>query len=110
MNRWISEQPTVHAVEMTPELARDLLALNNPKRHVCHQPCQLVSLYAAQMHSGDWSPTFDTIKVNVSGGLMDGQHRLWATVLAGHSWPALVVTGVPDHAAYAMDPPGKVAA
>ena len=48
------------------------------------------------MRRGEWLPTYDTLKVNCSGGLMDGQHRLQAVIRSGWTGPMLVVTGVPD--------------
>jgi hypothetical protein len=94
---------------LEPKVARELLALNDPRRTAACN-LDLIDCYAQQMRSGEWRFTGDTIKVNKSGGLMDGQHRLQAVIRSGWSGMQLVVTGIADSAAWAMDPPGKQAA
>ena len=106
MNRWQSDYPSCQWVMLDPAVARELLALNDPRRTAAMN-LELVDCYAEQMRAGEWHLTGDTLKVNRSGGLMDGQHRLMAVIRSGWSGTQLVVTGLPDHAAYAMDPPGK---
>jgi hypothetical protein len=100
-------EPRAHLVTMTPELARELLERNASER-TSRSDQELVECYAEQMRRGEWLPTYDTLKVNASGGLMDGQHRLQAVIRSGWTGPMLVVTGVPDGAAWAMDPAGQL--
>lgn len=99
----------LHTVHLTPDLAQQLFALNSPERSA-HMDLQLVDCYAQQMRSGEWRFTADSIKINASGALMDGQHRLLACIRSGWSGPQVIAIGVPDDAAYAMDLPGKAPA
>jgi hypothetical protein len=89
---------------LDPDLARSLLCKNHWTRAV-GMSNRRVRHYSALLASGEWLPTYDTIKVNASGALMDGQHRCMAVLWSGVSFPIVLVEGVPDEAAWAMDPP-----
>jgi hypothetical protein len=65
---------------MTPELAAKLLASNYEGQRKLGQ--SFVASLAADMRAGAFLDTGDTIKVDVEGKLIDGQHRLAAVVAA----------------------------
>lgn len=50
--------------------------------------------YADEMRAGKWMITGETIKVDRSGALIDGQHRLNAIIESGVTLPVLVVRGL----------------
>lgn len=55
---------------------------------------RVVAGYADEMRSGKWLITGETIKVDRSGALIDGQHRLNAIIESGVTLPVLVVRGL----------------
>jgi hypothetical protein len=56
-----------------------------------------VDALARDMRAGRWRMTGDSIKFSQDGTLLDGQHRLWAVVVADCTVPLLVVRGLhPD--------------
>lgn len=70
----------IEKVTITPAMARKLtadLALNQRKLRETK-----VAQYARDMRAGDWPLTGDTIKIDVNGKLIDGQHRVAAIALA----------------------------
>lgn len=71
----------IPVVEITPELARQLLSNNKINRKI--KPT-IVERYAEQMEAGEWKFTGDTIKVDGEGMLLDGQHRLLAIIKCNH--------------------------
>jgi hypothetical protein len=83
----------VESVEITPEMAERLLEANTLNRHVAGY---VVDKYARDMSAGDWRLNGQTIKIGKSGRLLDGQHRLYAAVKSGESFPAIIVRGLED--------------
>jgi len=75
---------------ITPEVAEKMLKFNTHNRNVKKS----VSVYADLMKKGHWGENGESIVFSSDGILRDGQHRLLATIKAGHSWRAVVVTGV----------------
>lgn len=70
----------IEKVTVTPEFARKLTAsLADNQRKLRDAK---VSQYARDMAAGDWPLTGDTIKIDTSGNLIDGQHRAAAVALA----------------------------
>lgn len=87
--------------EVTPELAAKWLS-NNPANRSLRK--QAVASLARAMSAGEFNgANGETIKLNRSGALVDGQHRLAAIVKSGTVQGLLVVRGVPDGAADTMD-------
>lgn len=78
-------------VDLTPEMASDLLA-KNPKNRpvVAHR----VDVLAADILSGNWVFNGEPIIVSKDGLLNDGQHRCAAVVQAGKPILTMLVTGV----------------
>jgi len=81
---------------ITPEKAEQLLK-HNPVGANRKANLGTVLYYAAQMKRGDWPKTGQPLIFKENGDLADGQHRLWASYLAGVTFITFVVTNVPDH-------------
>lgn len=80
---------------ITPERAKQLLALVNPQRQRKVKP-NTVQQYAAAMRAGNWIESLDRIGISENGELVNGQHRLHAIILSGCTVTMDVATGVPD--------------
>jgi hypothetical protein len=102
---WTLPTPDARVIHLTPDLARELFARNHPTR-TARINRELVAYYARLMREGQWTDTGTPIRLNQSGNLIDGQHRLVAASIAGWSGRMLLCAGIPDHAAWHMDPPG----
>jgi hypothetical protein len=87
-------------VKVTPELATLWLEKNENNRRV--RP-SVVPGYARDMAAGRWDVNGETIKFDVNGVLLDGQHRLMAVLMAGVPVEMLVVTGLPPEARETVD-------
>jgi len=86
---------------ITPELANEFLLSNKGNRKI--RP-YYVTYLAKQMKSGLWQEqTGDTIKINRSGDLIDGQHRLLALIKAGMSIKFLIAYEVDNMAFDVID-------
>ena len=86
-----SAKPFTNAflVNVTPELARQWLLLNNFNRPP--RP-DLVMDYVRQIRDGRWCRTHQGIAFTGNGTLLDGQHRLFAVVETGVTVPMLIFT------------------
>lgn len=76
-------------INITPEMALDMLSKNSANRRVRQSRVQF---YAEQMKKGNWHLTGQTITFDKNGQLLDGQHRLYAIVESEVTLPFLVVT------------------
>lgn len=76
---------------VTPEIAGRWLAKNEENRRVTQS---VVDRYARDMKSGQWHVTGDPIQFGKSGRLLNGQHRLWACILADSAFETSVVRGI----------------
>jgi hypothetical protein len=56
---------------------------------------QTVLYYALQMKAEDWVKTGQSILIDTAGKPLDGQHRAWASLLSGVSFPTYVIASVP---------------
>jgi hypothetical protein len=83
--------PEVEIVQVTPALAAEWLALNTHNRHPRRN---VVNAYAADMSDGHWQFNGDAIRFDDDGKLIDGQHRLAASIEADVTLPMLVVRGL----------------
>lgn len=78
--------------EITPEKAAEYLGVNFQNRNI--RP-KIVSLYAKDMHNGEWRASVATpICFSESGDLIDGQHRLAAIIDSGKTIQMVVVRGL----------------
>ena len=82
--------------DVTPERAEQWLRRNPPgaNRKVSFGT---VKYYARQMKAGAWPKTGQPVIFDENGVLKDAQHRLWACLMSGATFPTYVVTDVPDH-------------
>lgn len=91
---------SVELVEMTPELAFELLERNENNRRVKKRA---IAEYVHALKSGDWQFNGDPVRVAADGQLLDGQHRLMALVEAGFTVPMVLVEGVTPETQMTMD-------
>lgn len=73
---------------VTPDLAKKLLEGNKVNRPIS---ARTIRNYADMMAEGKWKLNGETIKVTPSGNLLDGQHRLLASLLNDVSFDAYYV-------------------
>lgn len=78
------------------------------KRNIANRPlwATTVNQYAKAMADGAWKLNGDCIRFNGNGDLIDGQHRLTASVKSGESFETYVVRGL-DHEAFDTIDQGK---
>lgn len=80
---------------VTPKMAEKFLERNDP-RQIARYRISTARHYARDMETGNWDG-ISTIIISSDGMILDGQHRLRALILAGHTAKFVVVTGVnPD--------------
>jgi hypothetical protein len=91
-------QPFPHQdgwIEFTPEMALNFLqytVLGGGNRKTS---LNTVLYYADQMRAQDWQRTGQPMIVDQSGQGQDGQHRAWASLLTGVTFPTYIVASVP---------------
>lgn len=64
---------------------------------------QHVKRIAGQIIDGKWKFNGDTIKISSDGGVLDGQHRLWAVVESKISIETIIVRGIARDAFATID-------
>lgn len=84
-------------VTLTPEMAAALLEANQSNRPIRDHH---VTRIADQIAKGKWRFNGDTIKIAVTGDVLDGQHRLWAVIEAKRPVETILVRGI-EKAAFA---------
>ena len=85
---------------ITPEIARGYLEQNCGNRKVSKY---MVNMYSEAMKRGEWMLNGESIKFDVDGNLIDGQHRLYALIEANISLELLVVRGLQKSAFKTLD-------
>jgi len=80
-------------VFMTPEKAKELLAINVRNRTINQQ---LVNRIAGDISRGKWQVNGETIKVSSTNKLLDGQHRLSAIIKSGMPCYMWLVDGLDE--------------
>jgi len=91
---------TTRIINLTPELAADLLAntgINRPLKKKC------IATHAKEIRSGRWVLNGESIKTDINGKLIDGQHRCAAVVLTKISIPILLSENCPLDAFQTLD-------
>lgn len=83
---------SAEVILVTPEMAERWLN-NNPDNRREHAPT--VARIRKSILSGEWRLNGETIKIQVNGSILDGQHRLRAILESGIAVQSLVVTGLP---------------
>ena len=91
---------TLETVLLTPKMATELLEHNTLNRPLT-QPH--VDRIARQIENGKWQFNGDTIKISDDGMVLDGQHRLWAVILADKAVETILVTGIAREAFATID-------
>lgn len=97
---YISDSIKTEVVTVTPERAQQLLEQNKNNRRVSAKNLEKVE---AIMSRGEWRLNGEAIKVSTSGRVLDGQHRLLASVNTGTTFQTLIVYGLPDETQETMD-------
>jgi hypothetical protein len=91
----------VYLLEITPEVAAELLALNTKgQRTISHDA---VERYATDMVTMDWLFNGAAILISNTNELLDGQHRLSAIIESGESQVVLIVRGIDPKAMTTID-------
>lgn len=85
---------------ITPEMAADWLNHNTHNRTLRNRDVE--NLKDAILR-GEWKYNGDAIRFDVHGTLIDGQHRLWAIVLAETAVESLVIEGLPSDTQFTID-------
>lgn len=98
----LSTTPRVQvAVEtVTPQIAEGLLVRNKINRNI--RP-SAVAAYARDMAAAGWDINGSSIVIDANGNIVDGQHRLIASVEYEVSFKTLVVRGVQPEAQITID-------
>ena len=87
-------------VMLTPEQATTLLEHNQTNRPIKDQHVKRI---AGQIVSGKWRFNGDTIKISEDGGILDGQHRLWAIIEAKIAVETIIIRGIARDAFATID-------
>lgn len=99
INRLKEETPhsdlpiTSGVMTVTPALAEDWLRRNRINRKIVGTN---IERFRRQIEEGRWCINGETISFSSLGNLMNGQHRLYACVLAGRPIDAIVVFGLDE--------------
>ena len=96
----MAAKQTAKVMRVTPTMAAKWLENNK-----CNRPIRETHVRFLQgiMEAGEWDLNGHTIKRNSDGGLVDGQHRLWACVNSGKSFETWVISHVPKKFYKSMD-------
>lgn len=92
--------PTARVVDLTPELASELLDRNTKNRRVSNRNYATI---ARAMRNGEWELNGEAIKIDTEGRVLDGQHRLHAVVEAGTTIRTFLIEGLPASTQETMD-------
>lgn len=93
-----------YVITITPEMAAEILAEEYPNRH---KSIGTIDAYARRMAENKWKLNGEAVKFDKDGNLIDGQHRLEASVKSGMPFETLVVLGLPGDAQDTMDDPRR---
>jgi hypothetical protein len=91
---------TTQIVELTPALARVLLA-RNPDNRKLSEPT--IAKYARDIANGSWSFNGEPIIIAKDGKMNDGQHRCEAVIAAGASIIVVMVVGTDRQTRFTVD-------
>lgn len=94
-------EPSLGLEWVTPELAQHWLdTFNTENRNIKYEA---VDRHLREIESGNWNWNGDTIRFDVRGILIDGQHRLLAIVRAGRAMRIGIARGIPTIARASID-------
>lgn len=83
----------VRLLQLTPTQANELLEKNDGNRRISQS---VVDKYARDIREGNWRMNGQTIKIGVTGRLLDGQHRCAAVLKAERPIQTLIVENLQD--------------
>lgn len=86
---------------ISPKQAKEILEKHNGGNRSIRD--RRIQSYAEQMKSGKWQLTGEPIIYSRSGRLLNGQHRLHASIKAGVSFTTVVVRGVEEETFTVID-------
>lgn len=101
---FISDSIKTEIVTVTPRLAKKLLEMNTRNRKISPGNLAKVTL---QMQRDEWKLNGEAIKIAKDGRILDGQHRLMASINTDTTFETLIVYGLDDDTQVTMDT-GKV--
>lgn len=96
----------IKTIKVTPEIAKQMLSQNKNNRKIMQS---VVDRYARDMKNGKWDQNGDTITIDDSGNLTNGQHRLMAVVQSGVAVDMIVIYGIPFSATKDIGTPRNIA-
>ncbi len=85
---------------ITPQMAESWLEKNKDNRPIRDHHVQML---AKEMKEARWQLNGEAIVFDSNGGLLDGQHRLWAAYSFAQSFQSVVVRGVHPDAFHTID-------
>lgn len=91
---------TLDVIIATPEVAVKLLEDNTQNRPLRQHSIDRI---ARQIKAGKWKFNGDTIKISSSDDVLDGQHRLWAIILADVAVETVIVYDIEKDAFSTID-------
>ena len=100
MNKTATPKIVVKLVEVTPDMAFEMLEKNTMNRNIDEKR---VRQYAKDMKSSRWALNGSTIVIAEDGTLLDGQHRLWAITEAKIPVQLLIVYNADKDSIVTMD-------
>ena len=100
MNTTATPKIVVKLVEVTPDMAFEMLEKNTMNRNIDEKR---VRQYAKDMKSNRWAQNGSTIVIAEDGTLLDGQHRLWAITEAKIPVQLLIVYNADKDSIVTMD-------
>ena len=86
------ENVTVKVVNMTPDMAAELLKKNTSNRAISKVNVRRIK---KAIMDGQWCLNNDAITIANDGTITNGQHRLTAIAQSGETVPVLLLSGVP---------------
>lgn len=95
-----SENVSTSIVEITPQKAKEMLAMSSGNRPLKRAK---VESYARDMASGNWQVNGEPIIIDEDGTLVDGHHRLKSVEKSGCAITSLVVKGVKRESRFTID-------
>jgi hypothetical protein len=93
-------KPYIRVEVITPKIASEMLLANRRNRNLLSSR---VARLAEAMERAEWELNGQTIKFDIEGNLLDGQHRLQAVIDSGCAIESLVVRGLPIAAQDTVD-------
>lgn len=97
-------EPKVVIETITPEIAQKYLETNTERQRRVRKT--LVSAYAKDMARNCWQLNMTPVRFDLSGKLIDGQHRLKACILAGVPFVTAVARGINPEVITTIDTSG----